>query len=117
MSKAVWGGKALLSLCFHITAHHQISQDRDPNRAGTWRKELMQRPCGMLLTDLLLMACSASPAMAPPTMNWALSQESLIKKMPYRLAPQPNLMKDIPPPLPPIEVPAFLVNLACVKLT
>ena len=27
-----------------------------------------------------------SPGMTPPTMNWALPHQSLIKKMPYRLA-------------------------------
>jgi hypothetical protein len=23
MTKAIWGGKGLFSLCFHITVHHQ----------------------------------------------------------------------------------------------
>jgi hypothetical protein len=35
------------------------SQDRDSSRAGTWMQELMQRPWRVLLTGLLLMACSA----------------------------------------------------------
>jgi len=35
------------------------SQDKNSNRAGTWRQELMQRPWGVLLTGLLPMACSA----------------------------------------------------------
>ena len=38
--KATWGGEGRFGLHFHIT----VSQDRHPNRAGTWRQELMQRP-------------------------------------------------------------------------
>ena len=46
---------------------------------------------GVLLTGLLLMACSACflteprttcPGMTPPTMDWALLHQSLIQKMP-----------------------------------
>jgi len=49
---------------------------------------------GVLLTGWLLMAWSGftlteprttSPGVAPPTMGWALPQQSLMKKMPYRL--------------------------------
>jgi hypothetical protein len=49
---------------------------------------------GVLLTALLPMACSAcflielrtiSSGMAPPTMGWVLTHQSLIKKMSYRL--------------------------------
>jgi hypothetical protein len=52
----------------------------------------------VLLTVLLLMACSAyfhidprttSPGMAPPTMHWALPHQSLIKKNASRLAYSP----------------------------
>jgi hypothetical protein len=38
------------------------------------------------LTCYLTEAKTTSPGMAPPTMNWALSHQSLIKKMLYRLA-------------------------------
>jgi hypothetical protein len=57
------------------------SHDRNSNRAGTWRQELMQRPWRVLLTGFLPLACSAcflieprttSPWMAPPTMGWIL---------------------------------------------
>ena len=34
-------------------------QDRNSNRAGTWRQELMQRTWRVLLTGLLPLACSA----------------------------------------------------------
>lgn len=68
----------------------QGNQYRNPIRRGSWRQELRQRSWRMLLTDLLLMACSAcslveptSPGMASPTMGWALSHWSLIQKMPY----------------------------------
>jgi hypothetical protein len=49
-------------------------------RAGTWRKELMQRPWSGVASWLALMACSACfpikprttrPGMAPPTMGEA----------------------------------------------
>jgi len=57
------------------------SQDRNSSKAGTWRQELMQRPWGMLLTGLLLMACSTCfliepritrSGMASPTMGCVL---------------------------------------------
>jgi hypothetical protein len=47
---------------------------------------------GVLLTGLLPMTCSVyffierrinSPGMAPPTMDWVLSQRSLVEKMSY----------------------------------
>lgn len=48
---------------------------------------------GLLLTNLLFHVCSAliepratSPGMVPPTTGWALPHQSLIKKMPYKLA-------------------------------
>jgi hypothetical protein len=50
---------------------------------------------GELLTDLFPMACSAfflielrttNPGLAPPTMVWVLPNQSLIKKILYRLA-------------------------------
>ena len=53
-------------------------QDRNSNRARTWRQGLMQRPWRVLLTGLLPLVCSAcfliepkttSPEMAPPTMG------------------------------------------------
>jgi hypothetical protein len=59
---------------------------------------------GMLLTGLLIMACSAcflieprttSPRMASPTMGWALPNQSLIKKMPYSLACSPILWRHV----------------------
>jgi len=39
MAKEIWGGKDLFDLYFHIKG----SQDRNLNRAGLWRQELMQR--------------------------------------------------------------------------
>jgi hypothetical protein len=56
----------------------------------------------VLLTGLLPMACSAcflieprttSPGLAPPTMGWALPHQSIIKKIPYRLAYRLILME------------------------
>jgi hypothetical protein len=45
------------SVCFAYTSSSGSSSKEV--RAGTWRKELMQRPWRGLLTALLLMACSA----------------------------------------------------------
>ena len=66
-------------------------------------RSLPQGHGAVLITGLLLMPCSTcflmeprttSPGMAPPTMGWALFfHESVIKKMPYRLAENPDLME------------------------
>jgi hypothetical protein len=70
------------------------SQDRNSNQAETWKQELMQRPWRDGAYWLAPMACSAffliesrttCPGIAPPTMGWALPNQSPIKKMPYRL--------------------------------
>ena len=42
--KASWRGKGLFGLHFHIAVHIEGSQDRNTNRTGTWKQELMQRP-------------------------------------------------------------------------
>jgi hypothetical protein len=42
--------------CISVSVFIKGSQVRNPNRAGTWRQELMQRPWRVLLTALLLMA-------------------------------------------------------------
>jgi hypothetical protein len=66
-------------------------QDRNLNRAGIW-KSWCRGHGGMLLTTLLLRACSAgfliepqttSHAVGPTTVGWALPSISLVKKMPY----------------------------------
>ena len=76
------------------------SQDRNSNRAGSWRQELMQRPWKDAAYWIVPYACSVcflavlratSPRTAPPTMSWACPYQSLIKKMPYRLAYSPIL--------------------------
>jgi hypothetical protein len=65
-------------------------------------EELMQRAWKVMLNDLVLIACSAcflieprttSSGMAIPTMGWALPCQSLVKKMPYRLAYGPVLWR------------------------
>ena len=62
-------------------------------RTGTWRQELMQKPCRVLPTGLFLVACSARPRMTPSTMRWAWPHQSLIKKIPYKLAYTPILWR------------------------
>ena len=60
-----------------------------------WRQELMQRPWRgtaywLAPHDLFILLSiesrTTSPGMAPPTMDWALPHQSLIKKTPYRTA-------------------------------
>jgi hypothetical protein len=43
MTKTAQGGKGLFSLHFHIAVHHCRKSGRNSNRAGTLRKELMQK--------------------------------------------------------------------------
>ena len=79
----------------------ESSQDRNSNREGTWRQEPMQRPqkgayqlASYSLLSLLHYRTQdhqprdgpAHNRLAPPTMGWALPHQSLIKKMPCRLA-------------------------------
>jgi hypothetical protein len=44
--KASWGGKGLFYLAYTSTVLFIIKRnhDRNSNRAGTWRQELIQRP-------------------------------------------------------------------------
>lgn len=99
LTKVTWGGKGLLGLCFTITVHQQRklgqllkhvsptlfiikrNQDSYSNRTGTNSQKLMQRSWNLLLTELLLLACSAwihtedrntSPRMALSKIGWAL---------------------------------------------
>jgi hypothetical protein len=57
------GGKGLVGLLSHIK---EGSQDRNSNRAGTWRQELMQKPWRDA-AFLLLMPCSAGFLIEPRT--------------------------------------------------
>ena len=71
------------------------SQDRNSNRDGTCRQELIQRPQksatywlaphGLLNLLFFIEPRITSPGVAPPTKSWALSHQSLIKKMPCGL--------------------------------
>jgi hypothetical protein len=76
------------------------SQDRNSNRVGTWRQDLMRKPwrgaaCFSwpdshgLLSLLLIVLRTTSPGMALPSMTWVLLDQSLIKKVLYRLAHRP----------------------------
>jgi hypothetical protein len=89
--KASSKGKCFFGLCFWVIIHQgkMIGQKLKQDRKGrSWCRGHGE----MLLTSLLLMACSAhslieprttSPRMAPSTIGWALLHESLIKKIPY----------------------------------
>ena len=65
MTKAIWGGKGLLGLCFHLTVHHRRKSGRNSNREGTWKQELMQRPWRGAVTGLLLVACPSGFLIEP----------------------------------------------------
>lgn len=43
---------------FHITVHCQRNSGQKLKFTGTWRQELMQRPCSSVPYFLLLNACS-----------------------------------------------------------
>jgi hypothetical protein len=61
------------------------NQDRNSNRAGTWRQELIQRPWKSAVYWLAL-SCRTLEYN-----GWILPHQSLIKKMPYMLAYSWNL--------------------------
>lgn len=71
------------------------SQGKNWSVAGTWRRELKQRPWGSPLAALLHVARSAwghLPGVVPPTVGWLLLYQSLIRKTHYKLFLQHNLM-------------------------
>ena len=117
------GAQETIYLCYTSTSWSitEECQGRNSHRAGTWRQELMQRPWRVLLTGLLIMACSAcfliesstsSPEMAPPTKGWVLLHQSLIKNMTcrfvYSLTDRGSLA---------VGGPSFQMSVACAKLT
>jgi hypothetical protein len=61
------------------------SQDRNSNRAGFWRQELMLRRGAAYWCALMAGPPCLLIEFTTPVMGWALTQ-SLIRKMPYRLA-------------------------------
>lgn len=71
------------------------SQGRGSGRAGTGRPKLTGDDWGILLTDMLAMACSvclfippktSCPAEAPPTVRCVFPWQTFMEKMPHRLA-------------------------------
>jgi hypothetical protein len=65
------------------------NQDRTSYGAGTWRRELMQRGASswLALHSLFNLLSYRTPVpMIPPTMDWDLLYQSLIKEMSYGLA-------------------------------
>jgi hypothetical protein len=42
--KAIWGGKSLFGLQFHIAIYHQRTLEQELKMSKTWRQELMQKP-------------------------------------------------------------------------
>ena len=87
---------------------------------GTWRQEQMQKPWRSVaywvilhsLLSLFSYRTQDHKSMAPPTMGWALSHQSWIKKMSCRFAHSPILWRHFS-----IEVLSSQMTLACVNLT
>jgi hypothetical protein len=86
------GRKGFIWLTFFFFIPQFITegnQDRNSNRAGSWRQELMQRPWWGCLLLMACLACfliqprTTSPVMALPTVGWAFHYRSLIKQVPY----------------------------------
>ena len=77
--KASWGRKGFIWLTLpHCCSSPKEVKERNSNKAGTWRQELIRRPWRVLPTGLLSLACSVCslieprcPGMAPPTIVWA----------------------------------------------
>ena len=106
-----------------LTLLHYCSPSREVRIGGTHTG--LDPGCrghrGVLFTGLFLMASSdcliivartTSPGVAPLTMGWALSNQSLIKKIPYKLCRaqcQGGIFST--------EAPSSLISIACVKLT
>ena len=94
--QATWEGKGLFCLGSHIIVHHwrksgqELKQGRNLEAGAD--AEAMEECCLLVCSSWLVQpaffieATTTSPGMAPPTMGWALPHQSLIKKMPYRLA-------------------------------
>ena len=72
-----WGGKRLFSLHFHITVHHQGSQDWNSSRSGSRR--WCRSHGGMFLTGLFPLACSTCSLIEPkiPAQRWNHPQGDL----------------------------------------
>lgn len=84
-TKATWEER--IYLAYIPSQSSDGGQDLNSSPAGTWRKEVIQRPW-VLLTSLLMALLSLHssrtqghlPRVAPPTMGWAIPHPSLIKK-------------------------------------
>ena len=85
--KASWGGKGLSDLHFLITDYHQRKSGQEVKQGRNLEvgadAEAMEGCCLLAclhgLFSLLIESTTTSPGMAPPTMGWALSHQSLRK--------------------------------------
>lgn len=68
-------------------------------REGSQRRELKQKPWRVAVYWLaswgLLNCLSTCPRLAPPTVGWALSHQSIIKETPPQTRPQASLLRRI----------------------
>ena len=93
-------------------------QDRNSNRAGTWRQELMQRPWRdtaywLSHHSLLSLLSYRIQGHLPRNGTTHIGQDPPPSITNYENSPQPYLMGGICP----IEAPSSLMTLACVELT
>jgi hypothetical protein len=96
MAESMLGGGVMVYLAYTSGSQSITggSQDRNSNKAETWRQGQMQRPwknpaywlvphsSACFLIELRTICLRV----APPTMSWAFTHQSIIKKLPYRLA-------------------------------
>lgn len=106
-----------MSLALFIIEGNHV---RNSKSAETWKQKLMQRAWkdaayhlapSDLLNLLFIESSTTSPGMASPTMSWVLPDQTLIKKLPYKLACSPILWH-----LFLNEDPFSQTTLSCIKL-
>ena len=102
-TKATCGGKGFFSSYFHITVHHRRKSEQKLQQSRNLEAgadaEATEECCLLACSPMACSTCfiiklgTTSPGVAPPTMGWALPHQSLIKKMPHRLAYSPILWR------------------------
>lgn len=86
--KAVWGERVYLSYTYTLLFTIEGCQDRNSNKTGTWRQEMILRlwrsaanwlaPRGLFTCFLIEPRTTKRPGIVPTTMDWALPYQPLI---------------------------------------
>ena len=83
--KTSLGGKGLFDLYVTLLFIIEGSQDRNSNRAGTWRQELIQRLRSAAYWLSLFPYSTQVPGIISPILGWGLPHQLLVKKGPIGL--------------------------------